>query len=141
MADDLSHFRDAQDSVWADVTAELAAGRKRTHWMWFVFPQIEGLGSSPMAQRYALRDLGHARRYLADPLLGERLRDGVRLALSHRDRSANAVFGSPDDLKFRSCLTLFRKAASDAADQALFGEALAAFYGGAPDPRTLELLG
>ncbi|MEN3974461.1 DUF1810 domain-containing protein [Emcibacter sp. SYSU 3D8] len=136
---DLSHFIEAQDAVWPQVTAELAAGRKRTHWMWFVFPQIAGLGFSHRAQVYAIKDLDHARRYLADDVLGTRLREGVQLMLRHAGRSATDILGAPDDMKLRSCLTLFREAASG-ADSALFDAALGAFYGGQPDPRTLELL-
>jgi uncharacterized protein (DUF1810 family) len=136
----LRRFVEAQDPVLAQVTAELAAGRKRTHWMWFVFPQLEGLGFSPMAQRYALTGLDEARRYLADPVLGERLRDHVRLVCAHAGRSATEILGSPDDLKFRSCLTLFRAAAADPDDIALFEEGLRLFYGGVGDPATERLL-
>jgi uncharacterized protein (DUF1810 family) len=109
--------------------------------MWFIFPQLIGLGHSALAQRYAIRDLEQAKRYLADPMLGSRLRDGVRLMIGHKGRSALEILGSPDDLKFRSSLTLFAKAASDNSDRALFQEALDQFYNGMPDPRTLELLG
>lgn len=137
---DLVHFVEAQNAVWPQVTAELEAGHKRTHWMWFVFPQIAGLGVSHRARLYAIRDLDHARRYLADPVLGPRLREGVRLMLLQAGRPATEVLGSPDDMKFRSCLTLFREAAGE-ADAALFDAALDAFYAGNPDPRTLSLLG
>ncbi len=136
---DLAHFIEAQNFVWPQVTAELSAGHKRTHWMWFVFPQLAGLGFSHRAQFYAIRDLDHARRYLADPLLGPRLREGARLMLLHAGRPVIDILGSPDDMKLRSCLTLFREAA-DEADFALFDAALGAFYGGEPDPRTLDLL-
>ena len=108
--------------------------------MWFIFPQLAGLGHSAIAQRYAIRDLDQAKRYLADPILGTRLRHDVRLMTSHKGKSALEILGSPDDLKFRSCLTLFGQAASDNSDRMLFGEALDQFYGGEPDPRTLELL-
>jgi uncharacterized protein (DUF1810 family) len=138
--DDLQHFIDAQDRVWPQVTAELDAGRKRTHWMWYVFPQIAGLGRSPTAQHYAIRDMAQARRYLAHPVLGERLRDGIGRVMAHAGRTANAIFGSPDDLKFRSCLTLFREAADDAADRKLFSGALETFYGGQSDQATLDIL-
>src|SRR4029077_5599205 len=103
--------------------------------MWFIFPQLTGLGHSALAQRYAIRDLEQARRYLADPML--RLRNGVRLMIGHKGRSALEILGSPDDLKFRSSLTLFAKAASDNSDRMLFQEALDQFYSGLPDPRTL----
>ena len=138
---DLVHFLDAQVQVYSQVVEELTAGRKRTHWMWFVFPQLAGLGHSAMAQRYGIRDLDQARRYLADPILGNRLRHDVRLVTSHKGKSAKEIFGSPDDLKFRSCLTLFGQAASEDADRSLFAEALNQFYNGNVDPHTFELLG
>ena len=137
MADDLGRFVAAQDRVWAEVVAELAAGRKRTHWMWFVFPQLAGLGSSPMAVRYAIGSLDEARAYLAHPLLGARLREVTRLMLAQARQPAEAVLGGIDAMKFRSSMTLFAEAAPD---EALFREAIAAFYDG-PDPRTLALLG
>lgn len=137
---DLSRFLEAQADTYARAAEELSAGHKRTHWMWFIFPQLAGLGLSPIAQRYAIRDIGEARRYLDHLVLGGRLRDAVRLVLGHKGESALAIFGAPDDLKFRSCVTLFREAASDHADRALFGEALEHFYEGRPDPRTLQLL-
>ena len=108
--------------------------------MWFIFPQLAGLGRSPTAQHYAIRDLDQAKRYLADPILGSRLRQDVRLLVGHEDKSALEILGSPDDLKFRSCLTLFAQATSNSADRMLFEQALHQFYEG-PDPRTLQLLG
>ena len=138
---DLISFVNAQAQVYSRVIKELTDGRKRTHWIWFIFPQLAGLGHSATAQRYAIRDLEQARRYLADPLLGGRLRDGVRRMIGHKDRSALEILGSPDDLKFRSCLTLFRQAASESSDQMLFAAALDQFYDGNPDLPTLELLG
>jgi uncharacterized protein (DUF1810 family) len=137
---DLVRFVDAQAQVYSQVVDELTDGRKRTHWMWFIFPQLTGLGYSVMAQRYAICDLDQARRYLADPILGRRLRQDVKLMLGHKGRSALEILGTPDDLKFRSCLTLFGKAASDDSDRLLFAEALNQFYSGKADPRTLELL-
>ena len=137
---DLIHFVNAQSDVYDQVTDELTKGRKRTHWMWFVFPQLAGLGHSSMAQRYAIRDLDQARRYLAHPLLGSRLRRDVRQMTSHLGKSALEILGSPDDLKFRSCLTLFAEAASDDSDRMLFKQARDQFYGGKADPRTMELL-
>jgi len=137
---DLIHFVDAQAKVYRQVVEELTDGRKQTHWMWFVFPQLSGLGHSSMAQRYAIRDLDHARRYLADPILGNRLRHDTRLISRHKGKSALEILGSPDDLKLRSCLTLFHEAASDKSDKSLFSEALNQFYNGEPDPSTLELL-
>ncbi len=108
--------------------------------MWFIFPQLAGLGRSPTAQHYAIRDLDQAKRYLADPILGSRLRQDVRLLVRHEDKSALEILGSPDDLKFRSCLTLFAQAAANGSDRSLFEDALTQFYEG-PDPRTLQLLG
>ena len=137
---DLIRFVAAQAEIYDQVLDELRKGRKRTHWMWFVFPQLAGLGHSATANHYAIRDLDQARQYLADPILGNRLRDAVRLMLKHKAKSAFEILGSPDDLKFRSCLTLFKHAAVADADRALFTEALDQFYRGEPDPRTLELL-
>jgi uncharacterized protein (DUF1810 family) len=137
---DLVRFVEAQEPVYSHVTAELANGSKETHWMWFIFPQLVGLGRSAMAQRYAIHDLDQANRYLADPVLGPRLRQTMRLMLEQKTKSALQILGSPDDLKFRSCLTLFLQAASEKGDRALFTEALQQFYRGEPDNRTLELL-
>ena len=135
---DLSRFHEAQAPVWPTALAELKAGRKQSHWMWFVFPQIAGLGASPMAVHYAVRSADEARAYLADPVLGARLREGVAAVLGHRYLSAEAIFGGIDALKFRSSLTLF-EAVADAP--APFAAALDAFYDGERDGRTLELLG
>lgn len=131
---DLSRFVAAQDRVWTNVIAELAAGRKRTHWMWFVFPQIKGLGHSAMAERYAIASLDEARTYLAHPVLGPRLADCVDLLLAIEGRSANEVMGSPDDVKLRSSMTLFARAAEDPAP---FRAVLDKWYGGAEDPLTI----
>jgi uncharacterized protein (DUF1810 family) len=139
-AADLAHFVDAQAQVYRQVVDELTAGHKQTHWMWFIFPQLSGLGHSAMTQRYAIRNIDQARRYLADPVLGARLCDDVRLMMRHKGKSALEILGSPDDFKFRSCLTLFGEAASDKSDKSLFAEALNQFHNGEPDPRTLELL-
>jgi uncharacterized protein (DUF1810 family) len=135
---DLQRFVDAQAPVYATALAELRAGAKRSHWMWFVFPQVAGLGFSPMAQRYAIAGLAEARAYLAHPLLGARLRECVQAMLGVDGRSAREVLGSPDDLKFRSCLTLFAQAARE---EALFAAGLEKYFGGAPDAATLEKLG
>ncbi len=137
---DLIRFVDAQAQVYPQVIEELTKGHKRTHWIWFIFPQLSGLGHSAMAQRYAIQNKDQARRYLADPILGNRLRHDVCLMRGHKSKSALEILGSPDDLKFRSCLTLFYEAASDKSDRNLFTEALEQFYNGEPDPRTLELL-
>lgn len=133
----LERFVAAQEPLYSQVLAELRAGAKRSHWMWFVFPQIAGLGFSAMAQRYALGSLDEARAYLAHPVLGPRLRDCVRLVLEAEGRDAGAIFGTPDDAKFRSSLTLFARAAPG---EALFGDALDKYYGGAEDAATLAKL-
>lgn len=130
-------FVAAQDRVWPQVEAELAAGAKQSHWMWFVFPQITGLGRSPTARFYALGSLAEARAYLDHPVLGARLRRAVALMLTHAGRPAEAILGGVDAVKFRSCLTLFAQAAPDERE---FARALAAFCDG-PDPRTLALIG
>ena len=137
---DLIRFLDAQDQIHQQVLKELAAGRKETHWMWFIFPQLAGLGRSGMAQYYAIRDLDQAKRYLADSILGPRLRQVVKLLVAQKGKSAFEILGSPDDLKLRSCLTLFREAAAGDSDRALFSKALDQFYDGEPDDGTLELL-
>ena len=147
MTDDphrLARFVDAQRAAWPDALAELTAGRKASHWMWFVFPQIAGLGHSPTARFYAIASLDEARAYLADPLLGARLRDGVAAMMAWAGRrSAEAILGGIDALKWRSSLTLFERAAD--ADAAANGEpfavALDAFYEGRRDPETLARLG
>jgi uncharacterized protein (DUF1810 family) len=136
---DLRRFIDAQATCYPQVLAELTAGRKRTHWMWFVFPQLAGLGSSPTARRFAIASLAEAGAYLAHPLLGTRLRECARAILRHRGRSAHEILGSPDDLKLKSCATLFaRVAPADAAP--VFEQLLTAFYDGERDARTLQLL-
>lgn len=134
---DLSRFVAAQDPHLDDVRAELAAGAKRTHWMWFVFPQLVALGRSPIAQHYGITDLAEARAYLADPILGNRLIELTKVVNAVEGRTAHQIFGDPDDLKFRSSMTLFAQAAPD---EPAFREALAKYYGGEPDPRTLEIL-
>jgi uncharacterized protein (DUF1810 family) len=136
-SENLERFVVAQQDAWESARAELAAGRKATHWMWFVFPQIAGLGQSPMARHYALGSLAEARAYLAHPVLGTRLREGVELALRHRGSSAERIFGGIDAMKFRSSLTLFARAAPD---DPTFTAALDAFYGGEADDRTDQIL-
>lgn len=134
---DLNRFVEAQAGSYEQALAELRSGRKQSHWMWFIFPQIDGLGSSAMARRYALRSLAEARAYLAHPLLGERLRACTRAANAWGGRSAHTLFGAPDDMKFRSSMTLFAQAGPEEPD---FVRALAVFFDGRPDPRTLEKL-
>ena len=136
---DLQRFVDAQEPVILDVLAQLRRGRKTSHWMWFIFPQIEGLGASSMAERYAISSLEEASAYLHHPLLGLRLLECTRLLLSVRSQNAREILGTPDDLKFCSSMTLFQLVA--APEEHLFTSALAKYFGGVPDPRTLELLG
>jgi uncharacterized protein (DUF1810 family) len=135
---DLQRFVAAQAEVMADVRAELRAGRKHSHWMWFVFPQLRGLGTSAAARHYGIASLAEARAYLAHPVLGARLCECCELMLAVPVRSAQEILGSPDDLKFRSCLTLFARAAP--GDE-LFARGLERFYASAPDARTLALCG
>jgi len=135
---DLSRFALAQSPIYAAALSELEAGSKRTHWMWFIFPQMAGLGRSSTAQYYGISDLAEALAYLADPVLGSRLRECTKAVLRHGGRTAYEIFGSPDDLKFRSCMTLFEFAAPD---EPMFGEALGVFYGGDRDQETLRMLG
>jgi uncharacterized protein (DUF1810 family) len=134
---DLARFVDAQDCVYAHVLNELKAGRKRSHWMWFIFPQIAGLGASPMARKFAISGRKEAEAYLAHPVLGPRLRECTKLLIATPETSIESILGYPDDLKFRSSMTLFAKTAADNAD---FMAALDKFYGGAFDPATLERL-
>lgn len=135
---DLDRFVAAQDGVHEQALAELRAGEKRSHWMWFIFPQVAGLGSSPMARRYAVGSLGEARAYLGHPLLGARLRACTDAVNAVTGRSARSIFGTPDDMKFHSSMTLFARAAPEAR---LFSEALARYFGGEPDALTLARLG
>jgi uncharacterized protein (DUF1810 family) len=133
----LERFVEAQAPVYDQALRELRAGRKQSHWMWFVFPQIAGLGHSVMAQTYAIESLAEAREYLAHPVLGSRLRECCRTVMNVQGKSAHDIFGSPDDLKFRSCLTLFAQAAPD---EMLFHDLLEKYFGGEADPLTLQKL-
>ena len=135
---DLARFVAAQDAVWTDVLAELGEGGKRSHWMWFVFPQMRGLGRSAAAQRYGIGSADEARAYLAHPALGTRLHEATGLVLHHRDRDLRAIFGTPDDLKFVSSMTLF-DAVADRADTP-FARALDHWCDGERDGATLRLL-
>ena len=135
---DLQRFVAAQGPLYAQVTAELAAGAKTSHWMWFVFPQLRQLGRSATAQHYGIDSLAEARAYARHPLLGERLRECGRLLLGLRGRSALQIFGPIDSIKLCSCLTLFERAAPD---EPLFVELLERYCGGERDAATLRLLG
>jgi len=136
---DLERFVQAQDlgGTYEHAMAELHRGRKTSHWMWFVFPQIAGLGSSPMAQRYAIGSLAEAAAYLQHPVLGPRLVDAARAALATDARRAEAILGSIDAIKLRSSMTLFHRADPH---EPVFGQVLDRFFGGRPDPATEELL-
>ena len=134
---DLARFVGAQAGVFADAVEELRAGHKRSHWMWFVFPQLKGLGHSPTAQHYGVSSLAEANAYLEHLVLGPRLETAVAAVQASPAASLGALFGSPDDLKFRSSMTLFAIAAPDGPYQAALGR----WCGGKPDPRTVALLG
>jgi len=133
----LRRFVDAQNPVFEEVRSELRRGLKETHWIWFVFPQIRGLGSSPMAAEFAIGSLDEAEAYLNHPVLGPRLRECTRLVNSVEGRSIHQIFGFPDDLKFRSCMTLFARATDD---NQVFHDALRKYFGGEPDQLTLARL-
>jgi uncharacterized protein (DUF1810 family) len=135
---DLERFVKAQAGVYEQACAELRAGRKRSHWMWFVFPQIRGLGSSEMAVRYAISSLEEAKAYLGHAVLGPRLRECAGLVCAVGGRTVEEIFGWPDDLKFRSSMTLFAKADKSGG---VFAEALEKYFGGEMDRGTLERLG
>jgi uncharacterized protein (DUF1810 family) len=133
----LERFVEAQEGVHDRALNELRAGRKASHWMWFVFPQVAGLGSSPTSQHYAIGSLGEARAYLDHPVLGPRLVECARAVLRHPDRTAREIMGSPDDAKLRSSMTLFARAGGS---EPVFQQVLDAFFAGERDPRTVELL-
>jgi uncharacterized protein (DUF1810 family) len=134
---DLERFIDAQRSTYEQARSELQAGRKRTHWMWFIFPQIAGLGHSAMAQQYAISSRAEAGAYLAHPVLGARLRELTRIVNGVQDRTVAQIFGYPDDMKFHSSMTLF---AQCEADHDEFDEALQKYFGGQADSGTLDRL-
>jgi uncharacterized protein (DUF1810 family) len=134
---DLTRFTSAQETVYDRALAELRSGEKRNHWMWFIFPQIDGLGFSSTAKHYAIKSAEEARRYLTDPVLGPRLTECAEAVLAISGRSASEIFGSPDDLKLRSCMTLFE---SVPGASPIFGAVLDKYYGGKRDASTLEIL-
>jgi uncharacterized protein (DUF1810 family) len=142
---DLRRFVEAQAGVYEQACAELRAGRKRSHWMWFVFPQIRGLGSSEMAVRYAISSLKEARAYLDHAVLGPRLQECVGIVVEVQGRTVQEIFGYPDDLKFHSSMTLFDRAAALSAEaegpsERVFHEALEKYFGGEMDRGTLDLI-
>jgi uncharacterized protein (DUF1810 family) len=134
----LSRFLEAQESAYPQALAELRQGRKRSHWMWFIFPQLAGLGRSATAQFYGIKSLAEARDYLAHPVLGPRLVECCETVLAIPNRSAHAIFGSPDDLKLRSCATLFAYVAPAGS---VFARLLDRYYQDERDAQTLRLLG
>lgn len=135
---DIGRFLKAQDGVYGRALAELRRGRKRSHWIWFVFPQIAGLGMSATSRYFAIHDLDEARRYLAHPVLGTRLVECAEVLLGLEGRSAAEIFGHPDDMKLKSCMTLFEQAMGE---DGVFGRVLDKYYRGERDRRTLEILG
>jgi len=139
MADpfNLQRLLDAQSPVYERARRELEIGRKQSHWMWFIFPQIAGLGQSPMSIRFAIASLDEAQAYLAQPVLGARLRECARLTLAVESKTARDIFGSIDEVKFRSSVTLFARAAPD---EELFQRCLDKYFAGDPDPTTLARL-
>ena len=139
MKDDynLQRFVDAQEGVYEGACSELRRGRKTGHWMWFIFPQLRGLGSSPMAEYYGIASLAEARAYMEDPLLGERLIECIRIVTLIEGRSLREIFGSPDDMKFTSSMTLFAHAVTE---NSIFIEAMQKYCAGQYDPLTLDLL-
>lgn len=138
MIHDLERFLAAQERDYDGALNELRRGRKTGHWIWFIFPQIAGLGRSGMSQHYAIKSLDEATAYLAHPVLGERLRESTRAVLTTAERTADQILGPTDAMKLRSCMTLFHRAAPD---EPLFAQVLERFYGGVPDEMTDALLG
>lgn len=134
---DLARFLDAQEGVYEQALAELRAGRKESHWMWFIFPQFEGLGSSETSKRYAIRSLDEASAYLRHPVLGARLEECTEAVNALEDLTAKEIFGSPDDLKFRSSMTLFELVVGP---ETPFGSALEKYFARERDARTIELV-
>jgi uncharacterized protein (DUF1810 family) len=137
-ADEFEHFVQAQSGIYERVLSELSHGRKRSHWMWFVFPQLKGLGYSSTSLKYGIDSLGQAERYLGHGILGPRLTGCTDLVLQARSQTASEIFGYPDDLKFRSSLTLFSLCCPP---NSVFSQALDKYFSGEPDPKTLQLLG
>jgi uncharacterized protein (DUF1810 family) len=135
---DLTRFIHAQERDYEQAISEIRSGRKRSHWMWYIFPQFEGLGFSPTSRHYAIKSIAEAEAYLRHPVLGPRLLECVRATLGLEGRSASDVFGSPDDMKLRSCATLF---ASVSPTESIFEQILDKYFGGRRDEKTVELLG
>jgi uncharacterized protein (DUF1810 family) len=136
----LERFVQAQDGVYEQACAELRSGSKRTHWMWFIFPQIKGLGASEMAARYAIASLDEARAYLEHPVLGTRLRECAAIVVGLEGKTVEQIFGYPDDLKFHSSMTLFAQAAEMSEEDLVFSAALDKYFGGKEDAATMQRL-
>ena len=134
---DLTRFLKAQEDSYQTALLEMKAGRKKSHWMWYIFPQIHGLGRSSMAQRYAIRDLAEAKEYIEHPVLGPRLVEISEALLEHEGLDARMIMGQPDDLKLRSCMTLFQLAAPE---EPVVGKVLEKYFGGRPDERTIAII-
>jgi len=134
---DLARFVEAQERDFVRALSEIASGQKRSHWMWYVFPQVDGLGSSAMSRHYAIKSLAEAEAYLRHPVLGPRLRQCAEAVLAVDGRSAHDIFGSPDDMKLRACATLFARVSPDGS---VFHRVIDTFWQGAPDAKTLALL-
>jgi uncharacterized protein (DUF1810 family) len=137
---DLERFLTAQQGIYERACAELRAGEKQSHWMWFIFPQIHGLGSSEMAQRYAISSIEEAHAYLEHPVLGQRLRDCTAVVVALEGRTAQQIFGYPDYLKFHSSMTLFAQAATISEEDLIFSQALDKYFSGREDAATMERL-
>jgi uncharacterized protein (DUF1810 family) len=133
---DLSRFLEAQEDVYPQAVEELKNGQKQSHWMWFIFPQLKGLGSSPTAQKYAIQDLDEARAYWQHPVLSKRLVECSRLIMRTEDKNIKEIFGYPDYLKLNSCMTLFRQV----SDEPVFKEVISKHFDNREDNKTLELL-
>jgi uncharacterized protein (DUF1810 family) len=133
----LERFVSAQHSIYAEVLSELRAGMKTSHWMWFIFPQIRGLGRSPVSVEYAISSREEAAAYLQHPVVGPRLKECTQLVLDVENRSAEEIFGSPDDMKFRSSMTLFAQVSTD---DDIYARALQQYFAGVPDQLTLDRL-
>lgn len=134
---DLNRFLEAQEGSFTQALAELKNGRKRSHWMWYIFPQFAGLGMSATSQRYAVKSIEEAKEYLSHPVLGPRLKESAEAVLRTEGRSANEIFGSPDDMKLKSCATLF---ASVSPPNSVFAQLLDKYFAGERDEKTLRLL-
>jgi uncharacterized protein (DUF1810 family) len=136
----LERFLEAQAGVYERACAELRAGKKQSHWMWFIFPQIHGLGSSEMAVRYAISSIEEAHSYLEHPVLGQRLRECTGIVVDLEGRTVEQIFGYPDNLKFHSSMTLFAHAATISAEDLIFSRALDKYFSGKEDPATIQRL-